>query len=306
MLRTITQMSIKHLLFYFLLFILTTFSCKKEENIQVYEDLRVSGNMAPPFEGVTTLKVINYVNKLYIDLTGEEPTPSQLDIDVNYLESNDLSEASRQKIISDIMELERYHDRLYNLVSTSLINGIGVSQIEELIQEYEAIRDDSFLKKDSALGYFFENEIKKAQDLLNAKSDYKSGIITINEYYYRFVYNGVYDEINMGSENFVISCFENLFNRYPTLGEINNGVKMVDSEPAFILQKDGNSKTDFLDILLQNTEFYSGLVVNMYLSFLVRNPSSEELTDATILFAVNSDFQELQTTILKTDEYAGF
>ena len=118
--------------------------------------------------------------------------------------------------------------------------------------------------------------------------------------------NVFYDNINMGSLNFVLACFENYFLRPASTSETTNGEAMVDGESKIILLRNGNSKDDFIQIVTESDEFYEGLVIENYRSYLSRNPNTLESYQATLLFQNSGNLKEMQKIILKTDEYAGF
>ena len=57
----------------------------------------------------------------------------------------------------------------------------------------------------------------------------------------------IYDEINMGTENFVVSIFQNFFHRYPTAAELYSASNMVDGNQSTIFNTNGSSKKDFIE-----------------------------------------------------------
>lgn len=280
--------------------------CKKEETVNVHENLYVSGNVAPPYDGVTTMQVRNYVNKMYIDLIGEEPSDTQLDADVAFLETHNLSDSARGVVINNVMTNPLYYDRLWVVTSTEMIEGMGPDELDAEILTYQYISDQLYMSGDTFTGQVIDYEVLKLQQLASAGNDLQAGSIDLNEFYARFIFNLIYDEINMGSENFVISCFENLYFRYPTVDELSSGVTMVDGFPAIVLLTDGNSKEDFIDILTNSSEFYEGVVYANYLALVLREPTSSEMTSGSIDLSNSGDLQALQLSIIKTDEYAGF
>ena len=144
------------------------------------------------------------------------------------------------------------------------------------------------------------------EELRNARDDYEAGNIDISEFMRRIANNDVYDEINMGSENFVISCFENFFKRNPTEAELSASVTMVDGFASQLLLKDGNSKSDFLDIIVDSGEFFQGLIIDIYSLLLAREPDSQEMGEATLILSESGRYQECQLSVMITDEYAGF
>ncbi len=58
--------------------ILNLTSCKKEDRF-------IANNNVPNYYGVSTIKVKNYINRLYIDLIGREPLDIEMDSLVNIL-----------------------------------------------------------------------------------------------------------------------------------------------------------------------------------------------------------------------------
>lgn len=287
------------------LFSLVLNSCQKDE-ITTHKNLTIPGNIPPPYHGIPTVLVENYVSKLNIDLVGLKPEEIKKEEDVVFLESENLSESARETVIEEILNLDAYHDRLFQVISNLLLNGMGYDEVEAVQTEYEFVRDFVYQSGDTFTGQFFDNELNKLQLVLDAPAEYKNGTITLNEYFKRMCYNLIYDEINMGSENFVISCFENFFKRNPTVDELSLGVKMVDGDPTKLLLGEGRNKTEFLDIMVFNTEFYQGRVLDAFRTLLLREPTSGELQTITNDFQSADDYRLVQITIAKTDEYAGF
>lgn len=287
-------------------FVLLLTGCKKKETVEIHENLYVSGNVAPPYNGVTTIQVSTYVNKIYIDLLGEEPSETQLNADVAFLEANNLSDSARQVVIENVMADAAYYDRLWIITSTEMLEGVSPDELDSEILTYQYISDLLYQQGDTVNAQIVDYLIIQMNNLDNAGTDYASGTIGVNEFYKRFIFNLIYDEINMGSENFAVACFENLFNRYPTVNELSSSVTMVDGFPAILLLQDGSSKEDFIGIVTNTSEFYEGLVSDNYLSLLLREPTSTEMTTEATMFEQSGDLQTLQKNIIKTDEYAGF
>ena len=279
--------------------------CKKEETT-AHKDYTISGNVPPPYSGVPTILVENYVNKMYIDLIGLQPDDLARKAAVEYLEANNLKSESREKVIGDVIALDEFKDRLFQINSDLLLNGMGYDEVKGVYDEYSFVRDFVYQNGDTFQGQFFDRELEKLQHLLDGPSEYKSGAITLNEYFNRFSFNLIYDEINMGSENFVKSCFENFFKRNPTESELENGVRMVDGQPSQILMKTGSNKLDFLKIVVADSEFYQGRVLDAFRTLLLRDPLSNELSEYTALFKTSNEYNILLINLVKTDEYAGF
>ena len=289
-----------------LIVLLTFAGCKKEVIEQVHQNKIVEDNEAPPYNGVSTLEIENYVNKLYIDLIGREPSDNELAADAVMLKANDLDEASRETIIDNLTGKYDYYTSYFESVSGRMLNGIDSAEMYEGLALYQALIQMAYQQGDTLLAFYLEYEYGKFLDLYTATSEYASGSIDINEFYKRFIFNAYYDEINMGSTNFVLSCFENIFFRFPTVAEETQGVAMVDGSSSQVFLQDGNSKTDFIDIVTQVAEFYQGLVIASYRSFLARDPTSYEMDLLMQDLEQTGDLQEMQKYILKSKEYAGF
>ena len=286
--------------------LMVTFTACEKQEVLIHENLVVPGNKAKDYSGISTVLVENYVQKIYIDLIGQKPTQAQFEDAMLHLESNDLSEASRIDVINDVIAEQAYHDRFFQIVSSLMLNGMSFEEVDNTRLEYIFIRDLIYATGDTLTGQIIDFEVKKLEALVAAPTDYQNGDINVDEYFARMCYNLIYDEINMGSENFAISCFENFFKRYPTVEELERSVKMIDANVTTLLLQEGLNKEDFIEIVTSNVEFYQGRILDAYLTLLLRTPDSGELTAATNKFLQSNDFEEVQIDIVKTDEYAGF
>jgi hypothetical protein len=289
-----------------LLAVLLTAGCKKTEVIEIHENLVIPGNNPQPYSGVTTLQVQSYVNRLYVDLIGEQPSFEELTAKVTYLQENNLSIQSREVLINQLINSDEYYTNLFNYTSIQLINGVSQAELVEQITLYEFVIQQAIDAGETLVAQYLEYELSKLYNLVNASADLQAGTIDINQYYKRFCDNLIYDEINMGSENFVISCFENLFGRYPTIQELGQGVTKVDGSPAILLLQTGDNRNDFLEIVIHDSEFYVGRVMEQYQSLLLRNPTQIEEQQSGQLMINSGTLEALQLSITKTDEYAGF
>ena len=280
-------------------------ACKKTEIRELNEPYLIDGNDPPDYSGVTTLQVQNYVGRVYIDLLGEQPSVEVLQEKVEALQADDLSAEARESFVQELMADDEYFVNVYNYTSGQFIEGTTRAFIQEQIDTYEYIIELYYDQGEVQLAQYVEYEMQKLQKLVDADTDWADGAITINEFYGRFCYNAIYDEVNMGSENMVISCFENLFGRYPTNVELENGVAIVDGISAILLQQNGNSKTDFVQIVTHTPEFYLGRVREQYQRLLTRQPTPLEEQNGSALIA-QEGLKDFQVSVLITDEYAGF
>ena len=283
-------------------------SCTEKETITQIDHTNVilDDNTAPPYNEVTTVQIQNYINKIYIDLIGREPLPLELEDDTEFLKNNHLSLESRNQLLDQLMTNPMYFDRFFDVYSTAYLNGIGQQDIIGQIFLYGAQQEQAEQMGNYALVQYLQIEIDKLNSLLTAGDDYKNADININEFMQRVCYNYFYDQINMGSENFVLSCFENFLKRFPTESERVSGITMVDGFSSQLLLKDGSTKRDFIEIITSDPGFFEGLTIDIYQQLLARNPSSEEMNDATLSLSQDADYQAIQKSVIADSEYAGF
>jgi hypothetical protein len=150
-------------------------------------------------------------------------------------------------------------------------------------------------------------EVAKYQRVKAIPFELRSGVIDIRTAYARLLNNGVYDQINMNSFNFVRASFNDLFGRYPTQNEFDNSFAMVDAnESRLVLGQPGQNKGDFINILVNSTEFKEGLIRWAYKTFMARDATTAEVNALMQDFNTTLNFPNMQKEILKTDEYANF
>ena len=286
-------------------------SCKKDPKV-------VPNNDAPYYDGVPTVKVENYVNRLFIDLIGREALNSELSKESSYLKDNHLSIASRETLIiklqSDSAYLPgdssyryAYYNRLYELTKARLLEGAAKSEFLQYKGEndYQCTLDST---AGDSLSFKLHKEISnKLVKALKAQTDFMRDSISINQFYVRLLDNAVYDHINMNSFNFIRATFNDLFFRYPTNNEFNSSYNMVDANiPSVLFGKSGQSKSNYLTILTNSSEYCEGMVRWVYQTFLSRQPTNQELSSVTQSFYNEKKLPTIQRNILKSDEYANF
>ena len=111
----------------------------------------------------------------------------------------------------------------------------------------------------------------------------------------------------MNTFNFLRASYNDLFGRYPTSSELDNGYIIVDDNiPAVIFGEYASNKGEFIQILVNSKEFYEGMVRWSYGTLIAREPTTEEIDVGLNKFYFDHDLPALQKTILVTDEYANF
>ena len=301
---------------YIILVIITTvFSCKKEETIP--------NNKPPYYDEISTMLIENYVNRIFIDLIGREPLDIEMEEEVQYLRDNDLQMEYRDSLITKLMtntSLDTaigdsttiykvaYYHRTYDMCKARMIEGAANEYILQEISTLEqAILNDSLMGGNQQGIDQKRFEVNKLKKVISSEKEYMNGDIEINEVYARLLYNSVYDEINMNTFNFVNASFDDLFSRFPTAEEFDNGFNMIEKDEARLLfNLPGQNKGDYIEILTNSREFYEGMINWVYLSMLSRIPSTLEKGEIMETFFYQHNLQRLQKRVLMTDEYAHF
>ncbi len=286
-------------------------SCKKDEAF-------IPNNNAPYYDGIPTVKVENYVNRLFIDLIGREPLDTEMVAEVAKLRAASLDSASRIDLITrlqtdtafvagDSSYFIAYHQRLYELFKFRMIEGASIDIINQYIGIAQGDAAVDSLNGDSLNFQLNKQRVIRLQKLITIPFEYRAGLIDINEVYARLLYNDVYDEINMNSFNFVRASFNDLFSRFPTQAEFNAAYAMVESNTATtVMGQPGQNKANLVQILTHSNEFDEGLIRWAYRTYLARLASTPEVYNLLLDFNTTHNFEKVQLEIMKTDEYANF
>lgn len=271
-------------------------SCKKEEIVLI------DNNIAQPDNTVENVTVENYVNKLHIALLGRKPTEVEFDASLVILKDDDLSLNSRINVIQSIHDQVQYYDNEFAIMRSNFLNNADSAEFAEAkwVIEFAKSATSNQIEID-----FWNAELLRIEPLISLESDLSLKTKSIKEAHEVVVNNMVYDEINMGTENFVVSLFQNFLLRYPTQAELDGGKNMVDGKSDALFTLIGNNKNELLSIFFNNNEYYEGQVRANYLRFLYREPSADEISLLVTQYKSTGNYKEIQSYILSTDEYLG-
>lgn len=270
-------------------------SCTKETEI-------VPGNSAPPDPTLTESVYRQYINRTYILVHGNEPDSLQSEIALNYLRADNFSESIRRVFLDTLFSNAAYRWQVFNTARVDLLNNTDTAEFRSQWLLF------SFLLQDSAyvtVWPVLQMEVNRLQELIDAGPSYLNGTIDIRELHRRMINNWFYDQINMGSLNFVNASFFQFLNRYPVLQEQSSGVSMVDGNFAILFLVSGSSKDDYLDILMNSGDYAEGAVIHFYRRYLQRDPGSVEMNAASQKFLLSGNYEQIQIDILAGDEFAG-
>ena len=294
---------------YFLLlsFIVICYACKKTTHETVHENHVVSGNQIPNYAGVSTIQVNAYVNRVYVDLLGREADSTELVKANNIIKSGNYNDAARDSVINTVIKNAQFYPQFFIKTSAVILNSTSKQDIIDEINLDTYVKQLSLQNSDTVTANALTVELNALTNLQQTDSLYRIKQIDINEFYRRFIYNYFYDQINMGTENFVKACFENLFHRNATANELTTSKTMVDglSGSSVLFLQTGNCKGDFAYIVTHCTEFYQGLIITAYQNYLLRKPTDNEINAQVNGLTQTKDYLALIKSIMKTKEYAG-
>lgn len=269
-------------------------ACENEEVIP--------GNEAPPDQTIEDVTIRNYVNRVYVTVLGREAETTELEGEFNLLRSNNLSMQSRLQFLGDVFAESEYRPHLYDRERLELLNNLDTAEINNQIFVF------NYILGDTSFQYLWEQaeyELARLDSLNAVPNDLAANTLSFENLQRRCIDNYFYDQINMGTENFVVSCFQHFLDRYPTDYELTQSKNMVNGAPAIVFLQSGQSKTDFMNIFLSSTNYKEGLVLNLYRRFLLRAPTSVEMGNATAAYQLTYDYEQMQKDILATNEYIG-
>jgi hypothetical protein len=242
------------------------------------------------------------VVKSYISTLGREPSAQENEDGESALLAAGFSKDARKLFIQNIISKEEFNQNSYKIARAELLNNFDTAEINQQLYIYNLLLNDP----QYALFYdLLNNEIQRLNQLQAVPQQMANGTLSIEGMLRRCVNNSFYDDINMGSENFVVSNFQHFLLRYPTISELEQGKLMVDGFEGTLLFKVGNSKNDFIDIIFNSDNFKEGIVRKLFTRYLFRIPTNDEVFVFTEKYKSSGSYKELTKEIMTTDEYSG-
>lgn len=282
--------------FYLLWVLLVLAACSKEKEVVI------PNNNAPPDSTIDDVVLESYVNRSYIILLGVQPNQAEMDQAKLTLRSHNVSQVDREAFLSQVMAQPGYPMRMYDVGRGLYLNGTDTTAINDEIFVLDLILADS-----AFVAFWPQAQTAKSNLLavLAIPTDLASGAIDMRGMHQRLVTNKIYDDLNMGTQNFVVSMFQNFLSRYPTDDERAASELMVDGFSSQVFLVSGRNKTDFIDIFIHSRDYDEGQVRDLFSRYLYRSPTTEELETLSIAYRSNHDYKALQKAVMTIDEFVG-
>lgn len=254
----------------------------------------------PADSTITQIELENYINKTHIALLNRKPTEAEFDQSLQQLDIDRYNRSIRDAYVLGIQDLDRSKWAIWQFLSDRVLDGIDTAQVRESADVFQYRVDNSGTQNEKD---YWQWLLDRTNNNLLALEGWYNQDSTYNSLVGWMVRMPIYDEINMGTENFVVSIYQHFYHRYPTDHELTQASKMVDRQWGLLYGVNGNSKADFLNIFLNQGEFQQGVIINTFESYLNRIPTTVESDKYHDHLNNNWDYLRLQRYLLTSSEF---
>jgi len=269
-------------------------SCTKEETNLI------QGNQPPADEAITPLSIDNYINRIYISLLGRKASDLEFITAKALFSADPNALASRMALLNQVQAKADYRSNLVYRAKLDLIEGVDSATI---IRDYQQVL--LLLNDPSKVNLYpvYELEKAKLEALLMMSVDFRSEAIHYMDVHQRCIFNLYYDQINMGTENFVVSMFQHFLDRYPSGQELTNGKTMVDGGNSSLFLQTGAGKSDFIAIFFLSSAYAEGVIHSAARQYLFRKATQDEVLLLAPDYLTTYDISKVHAYFLSSDEY---
>lgn len=268
-------------------------SCE-EEVIRV-----VDGNQPPIDSTITFQHRDRYIERVYITVLGRKPDSTEQAAARSLMDPDPWDASLRSLWLSSIIQARDASVKRWDDIRSELLESVDTNTISFTIFNLQQIHQNAPPSQKP----FIQSEIDRMLRIQYAADSLHSGAYSVRDLHRYAVNNRVYDEINMGSENFVVSMFDHFLFRYPTQFELDASKNMVEGFQDVLFLENGSNKEDFLDIFFSSNAYAEGQIRYVYLNYLFREPTTTELQAEKSRYQLDYNFRALQVRVLTSDEY---
>ena len=288
------------------------FSCTESENIDI------NNNKLPKYKSISTLRIENYVQRMFIDLLGRESTNQERDSFTAQLKRSDLHDSCKTRLVRTLLYDTTYHagdssyrhafaQRIYDISKARFLEGASDPSIAQFVGNLDFAIAVARLEGDSTRVYLYYDYRKKYFDVLNSRILFRKNLIDYRQMTASMINNSIYDDINMNSFNFVNAAFDNVLSRKPTGDEFSRSFDIIEKNLSrSLFGRWATNKNEFCQVLTESDAFHEGQIRWFYYVMVQREPTTAEVSKLFFPFIKNHRIEEILETILITDEYAQF
>lgn len=281
-------------------------------------DTLVDGNRPPNYGSIPTLKVDNYVNRLFIDFLGREATELERTEWVFALKRNGLAYSTRDSLIQilqwdstyrpgDSSYRHAYSQRLYDVSKARFLEGATDGEINQFVGNLKFAIRIARLEGDSLKVYYSLDLMKYYENVLMSRYKYVKKEITYSDMVAVMINNPIYDQINMNSFNYVIASFDNVLFRNPTQNEFQLAYDVIEYNiPKEIFGVWAANKNEYAEAITQFDGFFESQIRWSYFLLVQREPLTKEVNQFLQPYIKSHRIEDVQRGIAITDEYAQF
>jgi len=286
--------------------------CKTTETVQV------KNNQPQNYKGVSTLRIENYVQRMFIDLIGREATDIERISFTNQLKKAELHDSCRRRLVNILLFDTTYRvgdssyrhafaQRIYNLSKARFVEGASDLDIAQFIGNLNFAITISRLNGDSIGVYRYIDQRRKYVILLNSRSAFKNNTKDYRNMCAVMMNNSIYDQINMNSFNFINAVFDNCLNRNPSQSEFDRSYQIIHyNEPAIIFSRWAANKNEYCDAIVNSDAFHEAQIRWFYFVLLQREATTAEVSALYYSFYQNHQIEQVIQQLISGDEYAQF
>ena len=136
------------------------FSCTESENIDI------NNNKLPKYKSISTLRIENYVQRMFIDLLGRESTNQERDSFTAQLKRSDLHDSCRTRLVRTLLYDTTYHvgdssyrhafaQRIYDISKARFLEGASDPSIAQFVGNLDFAIAVARLEGDSTRVYLY-------------------------------------------------------------------------------------------------------------------------------------------------------
>lgn len=281
-------------------------------------DTLVDRNRPPNYGSIPTLKVDNYVNRLFIDFLGREATELERNEWVFALKRNGLAYSTRDSLIQilqwdstyrpgDSSYRHAYSQRLYDVSKARFLEGATDGEINQFVGNLKFAIRIARLEGDSLKVYYSLDLMKYYENVLMSRYKYVKKEITYSDMVAVMINNPIYDQINMNSFNYVIASFDNVLFRNPTQNEFQLAYDVIEYNiPKEIFGVWAANKNEYAEAITQFDGFFESQIRWSYFLLVQREPLTKEVNQFLQPYIKSHRIEDVQRGIAITDEYAQF
>lgn len=293
-------------------FTISILGCTKTETIQV------KNNQPPNYKGVSTLRIENYVQRMFIDLLGREATDLERTSFTKQLKDAILHDSCRNRLVNlllldtayrqgDSSYRHAFSQRIYNLSKARFLEGASDPDIAQFIGNLNFAITISRLNGDSIGVYRYIDARSKYLNLLNSRSEFRRNKNDFRNMCAVMMNNSIYDGINMNSFNFVNAVFDNCLLRKPTKDEFDRSYSIIEKNiPGQIFNRVAANKDEYCDAIVNSDAFHEAQIRWFYFVLVQREATTAEVSQLFFEFQKDHRIETVINSIVTSDEYAQF